>query len=448
MFCQNCGAKNNDISVFCENCGAKLEKPVDMAAEQTTQSEQAAVQETAQQNVQPEQAAQQNEQPEQAAQQKVQPEQVAASQAIKEKKPVSKIMIAVIAEAVLLVASLAVFFNIGNKVYSPEKVSEKFFVEVANHNFKEAYKALDVDEDDFINEKNFENASCNQELSKVTEYEVKRTRGTQNGKDVKIQYKTKGSSSSHNYVISVDKKSGKNAVFFENWEVSPESMVVEDFSVSVPAGTEVTVDGVKLDKKYKDKKNKTDEYYQYFTIPAMFAGEHQVVVTQEGMQEVRKIIDTDSDYDFWLDEMNPDEAVLEEILNTATEDFQAVYTAAAEGKDFSEVSKLFSMKEGRQDEVKEAFEEIVDDFTGTTYTTVNKVSFSNLKGSVQEGYIDTDETCMEVCLEFDYKIDYTEDWFGEVSDESYSASDYMYLDFVYEDGKWLLTDFAGAYLYY
>lgn len=424
MFCQNCGTKNNDVSIFCENCGAKLEKPV--APEAT------------QQPVQPAQ------QPVQPAQQSVQPTQQPVQP--KPRKPIPKLVIAVIAEAVVLVAMIVVFINVGKNVNSAEKVAEKFFVEVANQNYKEAYNILDVEENDFVNEKAFENATCNVELSKVTDYNVKKTRGSGDEREVVITYKTKGSSSKKTYDISVNKQNDKNMLFFEDWEVSPESMLVEDFEVIIPAGAEVTVDGVKLGKEYKNKSN-DDESIQYFVIPEMFAGEHQVVVTQEGMQEVRKLVSTDN-YGYYLYEMYPDEETMETVLKTAMEDFETVYAAAAAGEDFDAVAGLFSSEEERQEEAQEYYENLRDELTDTEgYRVVNKVAFSNLEGEVYEGYIDTDENCMEVYLEYDYVVEYTEEWFGEVTNETYNTSDYMYLDFVYEDGKWLLVGFYG-YLYY
>lgn len=417
MFCQNCGTKNNDSSVFCENCGAKLEKPVQPA--QPTQPVQPA------QPVQP-----------------TQPVQPAKPE--KPRKPISKAWIVVAVEAVALITAIVVFFKIGNDVYSPEKVAEKFFVEVANHNFKEAYKTLDVEEDDFINEKNFENASCNLELSKVANYEIKRSKKNGLGKNIEIAYRTKGSSSDHTYYISVSEKTGKNALFFEKWEVSPESMIVEDFQVEVPIGAEVIVDGVKLGKDYQ-KKSK-DDGVQVYEIPAMFAGEHQIVVTQEGMKEVRKLVDTDMDYGYSLRSMSPDEEVLEEVLNTASSDLKEIYSAAAEGKDFDAVADLFSKDEDYQEDAKEEYENLVTDLLDNEYTTLNKLSFSNLEGEAYLNY--WDEESVEVYFQFDYVAEYTEHWFGEDTNESYDDTSSVYLNFVYEDGKWVLMGFDAPYIYY
>lgn len=435
MFCQNCGTKNNDASIFCENCGAKLEKPVDMAAQPVQQEQSVQQEQPMQQQAQPVQQEQQA----QPMQQQVQP--------AKPKKPVSKLVIAVIAEAVVLIALVVVFFNVGNSVYGPEKVAEKFFVEVANQNFKEAYKVLDVEENDFINEKAFENAKCNVELSKVTEYKVKNTRGEEDEKEIEIAYKTKGSSSKRSYDISVNKQDSKNMLFFEKWEISPDAMIVKDFYVTIPNGAEVTVDGVKLGKDYL-KKSESDEYQQYYEIPEMFAGEHEIVVTKEGMAEVRKLVDTDWDYGYSLYSMQMDEALLKEAVDTGIENFEAIYKAAAEGKEFDTVAELFSTVEGRKEEGEDDYEDIVYELTGSSYKTLNKIEFSNIEATAGEGYIDTDETCVTVYVEFDYSADYTEDWFGDITNDTYDDSSYVYMDLVYEDGKWMLEEIGGGYIYY
>lgn len=468
MFCQNCGTKNNDTSIFCENCGVKLEKPFQTVTQpepqpvqpsqpeqpvQPSQPEQPVQPSQQPQQPQPEQPVQQSQQPqpEQSVQQSQQPQpEQPMQQPVQPEKPkkhISKLWIAVAVEVVAIIALVAGFFKIGNMVYGPEKVAEKFFVEVANQNYKEAYKVLDVEENDFINEEAFENAKCNVELNEVTDYQIKRTRGQDDEKEVKISYKTKGSSSKHSYDISVEKQNGKNLLFFEDWQISPEAMLVEDFYVCIPAGAEVTVDGVKLGKDYL-KKSESDEYQQYYVIPEIFAGEHQIVVTQEGMQEVRRLVDTDSDYGFYLYDMKPDEKMLEEVLDTAIADMNTIYISAAEGKDFDTIADLFSTVDGRQEDAKEDYEDIVYGLTGSSYTTLNKISFSNIEGIAGEGYGDTDEICISVQIKFDYSVEYTEEWFGEVSNESYDSEKYMYMDYVYENGKWLLEGLDGAYLYY
>lgn len=399
MFCQNCGTKNNDESIFCEECGTKLEKPVSNPVKPSIP-----------------------------------------------RKPISKLTIAIGAEAVLLAAMIVVFFSIGNKVCSPEKVVEKYFVELANQDLKGAYKLLDVEEDDFINEKLFEKVNSNSKLNKVTNYEVKKSKGGSLGKNIEIEYRTKGSSSDESYYVSVNKKAGKKALFFDNWEVTTEAIIVKDFLVTVPAGAKVTVDGVELDKSYINQK---DEAYQFYTIPAMFAGEHQIVVSQEDMQEVRKIVSTNDTYSFWQEDMVPQKEVLEEVIQTAAKDFEAVYMAAASGKEFDSVKDLFSSKKESQSQAKEEYEELRDELRDSSYSFINKIAFSEIEGTIEKGYAETDEMCLEVSLEFDYLVDYDyEDWFGEVSNKTYNGSDYIQFKLIKEDGAWKLMGLSGTYLYY
>lgn len=425
MFCQNCGTQNNDASVFCENCGAKLEKPVqpNVAAHQA-------------QPVQPNMAAQQA--------QPVQPMKPAQP-----KKPMSKAWVVVAVEVIVLVAAVAVFFNFGKEMNSAEKVAEKFFVEVANHNFKEAYKTLDVEENDFINEKNFENASCNMQLSKVNTYEVKANDSEDKlGKNIRIQYRTKGSSSNRDYYVSVNKKSGKNLLFFDKWEVSPEALIVEDYSIAVPTGAEVTVDDIKLGKSYYDKKQSADsDYYDYYTIPEMFAGEHQVVVKKDGMQEVRKVIDTDEDYSYYLDNMVMDDKLLEEAFDTATGDLQKIYEAAIAGKDFSAISGM--VDKDAEEDLEYVYENLVGDFEDSSYKTVNKFSVSNIEGvASQNNWYSEEKLVVQVELDYDYAVGYTRNWFDEVTNETSDDSNSCYISLAYKDGKWLIVEISGMYIYY
>ena len=420
MFCQNCGTQNND-----ENCGAKLEKPVqpNVAAQQA-------------QPVQPNMAAQQS--------QPVQPMKPAQP-----KKPMSKAWVVVAVEVIVLVAAVAVFFNFGKEMNSAEKVAEKFFVEVANHNFKEAYKTLDVEENDFINEKNFENASCNMQLSKVNTYEVKANDSEDKlGKNIRIQYRTKGSSSNRDYYVSVNKKSGKNLLFFDKWEVSPEALIVEDYSIAVPTGAEVTVDDIKLGKSYYDKKQSADsDYYDYYTIPEMFAGEHQVVVKKDGMQEVRKVIDTDEDYSYYLDNMVMDDKLLEEAFDTATGDLQKIYEAAIAGKDFSAISGM--VDKDAEEDLEYVYENLVGDFEDSSYKTVNKFSVSNIEGvASQNNWYSEEKLVVQVELDYDYAVDYTRSWFDEVTNETSDDSNSCYISLAYKDGKWLIVEISGMYIYY
>ena len=144
--------------------------------------------------------------------------------------------------------------------------------------------------------------------------------------------------------------------------------------------------------------------------------------------------------------ISPDEEVLEEVLNTASEDLKKIYSAAAEGKDFDAVADLFSKDEDYQEDAKEEYENLVTDLLDNEYTTLNKLSFSNLEGEAYLNY--WDEESVEVYFQFDYVAEYTEHWFGEDTNESYDDTSSVYLNFVYEDGKWVLMGFDAPYIYY
>lgn len=467
MFCQNCGTKNNDTSIFCENCGARLEKPVQQApqVEQVQEQPVESVQEQPVESVQEQPVERVQEQPVESVQEQPmqeQPTQQAPTyqqtvqgqptqqepvyqqpmQQVKPKKKVSKSAIVIAVEVVALLALIVAAFKIGENAFSAEKVAEKFFVEVANQNYKEAYKILDIDESEFINEENFKNASCNMALDKVSKYEVRKSSDDDDEKTVKIKYK--GKSGTDTYVINVEKKDGKKFLLFDNWEVNADSMIAKDFTLYVPNGAKVTVDGIELGDKYVESE---DTYGQTYVIPKIFAGEHQVVVSQEGMQEVRKIVDTD-DGSFYVDQMSPGEEVLAEITDIATEDFKLIFEAAAERKDFSEIKSLLSSDEDYLEALEDDYDNLVQQFETGGYETINKVQFSNIKTETDEGYLTSADYGVEVYITFDYYIEYTDSWFDEISHETYDGDTYAYFEFVCEDGEWVLADMSGLYLYF
>lgn len=205
MFCQACGTPNDDAALFCESCGARLEKK-------------------------------------------------------KTGKIISKEHIILFSEIVILCILIVVFYSVGELSCSPENVAERYFVNVVNGNWEKVFQELDIEETPFINAERLSDADINRIFENINNYSVAQNTldrelwneltNTDLGTVVTINYRLKGMDYDNRYEIPLNKQIDKKYLFFDDWKVGTGNLVCQNFSVYVPDGAKVMVDGIPLDDTY------------------------------------------------------------------------------------------------------------------------------------------------------------------------------------------------------
>lgn len=430
MFCQNCGAPNSDDAVFCESCGAKLEKedkpflPNGQNGGNAINGNNASY----------------------------------PAQAIRTvmHKPISKLTVVLIAEVIALVAVVYAIFSIGEKGFGAEQEATNYFINIANGDWEKAYKKLDIEESEFINSQMFAEANKENYLGSVNNYEVRTNsqnspleQGSSLGTVVTIDYRVKGNTENSSYAVTVNKQADKRYLFFDNWKVGASNLICQDYSIYVPQGASVAVDGILLDDKYAAADNvENGDYYEdvnlsHYVIPQIFYGIHSITVSMEDRKDIADTIQIGYDNtQYYVENMQFKDEVLTELIQMAGEDMQQIYNAALAGKNLKTIENLFSQKEEYMESIKESYDILLSGMNEGSSVPA-KISFSDITGNVYNN-----GTSVEVS--FAYEVEYTyEDWWsGERKKDRYQGTDEWSFYFVKEDGNWVLANLGCENLYY
>ena len=249
MFCPNCGTKNIENALFCCNCGIKLENfaPTPApAVEPEITPEVEATDNTAETAATTKPSAE-SEIPMESEvtsvpEVTVEPEEtdttgysapVYAPQRTPH-KPVNPFMIVSFVEIVAFCIMIAVFFNVGQNTFGYENVAKNYFKSIADCDWDQVYNELELKESAFINKDAF--LEMRKEDDKISYSKIKvESVADKNTAHVNITYYEKGSDyASGELQVKLTRQPKKSFLFFDNWKVSPDNYVVNDFTIYAP----------------------------------------------------------------------------------------------------------------------------------------------------------------------------------------------------------------------
>lgn len=416
-YCPSCGTKNGDDDRFCENCGTKLDR---------------------EENINPGQQTQQTGNSLHNDNETVWEEQIPAPSAPVRKKKLSKLQIAVIAEAVCLIVAVAAFFVAGNHKYSPGSVAERFFAAYASGDWETVYAHLDIPEGDFLQEDMFKEIMENTQIQGITNYKITPAGGSGDGisRNYNVEYSIAGAGTS-NMNLSLVQQGDKELLFFDDWKVWMDGIISEGYQITVPAGTRVAVDGTELSEDFRiaSDGSGTDTYEI-----TLFNGIHTVTAAAPWCEIYESEFNTAEGGSLILSGLTPTsegalafQAKLQEMLET-------FYSSAASGADFSEIEGMFAAGTENADiydNIKDRYEELKEPMSHDPddYYTFNQITFDNFSF---ESYVDNGRLIGE--LYFDYTIAYTYSGFGSTrSDTSSGTNNSVSAIFVYEGDTYKLV---------
>lgn len=393
MFCQNCGRNNDENALFCENYGKALENIVYKP-----------------------------------------PGTLAVN-----RKPVSKLTLVLAVEMIAVILAIYCIITAAGKSFSVENKSEKFFTDMANGDWADAYKQLDVDESQFISSDMFVKANRCNSFGIVKDYSVKTEEKSSLDAKTTVSYRTKGNTNDGSYYISLNRKKAKKYFFFDNWDINAEALIYSDYYILVPADASVSVDGIELGEDYIEPAE--EESLIVYKIPQIFKGIHDISVSMEDMEDIEESVQIENDSSrYYLDTMELKQKVIDELINQAGDNMQQIYKAAMEKKKFSTIKGLFTADEESLNDIKSAYEDMVEDMNDGSYHPV-RISFKNINA----GYSGN-----SVYMEFDYVMEYTyksaRD--GKTEKGKYSGSGELEFQFVKESGSWVQNNIGCHTLFF
>ena len=354
-------------------------------------------------------------------------------------------------EIVLVFLAARLFIYTGYTRYSAQTAAKSFFVKVMNADLDGIYNELDIkdDENEFINKEAFLKSFDAMQAVPFEEYKVQEfysennfiqkyfigsvaaSQNFSNG-TVTIDY-TDEEEEAHSMNLQMNIKDTKKFFIFQNWNASAENYIVRDFTISVPKGALVKVDGKELSKEYL----KIGEYgNESYVIPQIIKGIVEIKVSKENMEDIIAKVNT-AEGIFRAESMKLKPEILQKAVQQAVRDMKYIYMAAFQNTGYTELTKLNILSENN--------EEISGYYADLAYEIQERNKLSVVTGDIQPEtyyYLDEDGRFrIEVYLNFDYSgiYEYEDYWGEEMVKSDYSG--YQTSQFVYclDDSRLLLS---------
>lgn len=473
MYCPECGSKTEDTDVYCCNCGYDLrlceEESVtsqievtneDTAIEQTESTDQTELigqNESTDQTelidqyetidetelINQEESFDQTEFINQLSNKVAyHPEKIeqAPKQSQKE-KPKSNVhkhhglIIAIAILAVLIVASIGGFLYLKQET-SPKKVAENFFLAVMNQDADTLYDQLDLVESDFINK--IALASMVQQSPKIelNSYAITLQDTSNLGKTYQVEYKKKGSSETLTLIIRLINQSKKRYFLFDSYKVDSSDMIVENYMLKVPVGSQVKLDNIELTEELLDKKQ-VSEGYDTYIIPALLDKEYNLTVTKDGKKEVTETIQLNNNYQVTTMELSAKSASV--LIKQASDDIKRLYKAALQRQPYGDIKERFTSDYDTIEQRATDYDTFVNRLSKENGAGIVSLSFRDISGEITS----TEGTKVGVSIGYNAEIDYITISGSPEVKKTESKSGYYRneLTYVYVGDQWLLDKF-------
>lgn len=375
----------------------------------------------------------------------------------KAKKPFKIPVAAIVAVvAVVVIAIAAVVFTVIGKNSTDYKKTVKTYVEaVAKGDYEKAFNYVDLPESEFLTAEAFRMANGDAIVGDVTSLNVSDAYATVAAVDVKkvnVNY-VLSIGKAENLTLDLKKSDEKFMLFFNKYEIMGDSLVKKDVVVIVPKGMSLKVNNIAVDSKYILSEDDAKEYYtstkaDVYKIPYIFIGIAKFTVCGDIIEEYEYEQEYEGD-DYDVAKVNLldksykyKESILSDLQKQAETDFNAMLKAALDNKEIGSTS--VNIASANKSSVENAYESY---FRGrlhrTSYyfDTMNVTNFkATTSGTSYSVVSTTGNPRVKVTLSFTSAGSYIYETTGNkyVQSERNSSSSYIY--YVYEDGKWGISD--------
>lgn len=331
MFCGECGEKLKKGDLFCEKCGAKVE-----VSNENKNTSNKSVTKT-------------NSNP---------------------KKPMDKKTKMIIAIVAVVAVTLFVLYQVLSSMYSPKEIAKDYIEALINKDASKLYSYMEIDGDKtFVSKKTFEKLLDEQEylvdIENYTITDVKYADGKLSA-SVKVSYTTKSSSRENTEIISLVKAKDKKLIFFDDWKIADlvsDSMIVEDYQITVPKDASITFADIKVDKKFIDKDESTD-LLDVYVLPQVFDATVKLTAKLANGIELSDDVTPSGYYDsyklsFNLENLSKDAKA--KLTDVFTNDLKAIYQAGIERKTWDDIKNTYSKDDVDTSDWQEVYTEFVSD---------------------------------------------------------------------------------------
>lgn len=372
----------------------------------------------------------------------------------KEKKQfhINKALIVAILEVVLLVGLVYGFLKVGEYLYGPASVAKAYMQAYYEDDFDKLYAMSEKEESFFLTEDALKR-SLEQKISgDFEDYEIGSVSERGRTAEVKVKYGKEGSQK-NKIVLSLNKQDEKGFFIFNTWKVSPEDIIINNYAVKMPKGTDAYFDGILIPEEYKQEGFSEDsmysgyDVYDSYILPEVYCGEYSLtaaiddypIYSEKRMISEESVEDT---YDSGSFRLFCPEKMQDEIVNTAYDYMSKYEDALISGKNFKDVEDLFVHDKDILDDAKQSYEYSMDQYYANNkdYGGIKELEIEKATGELTQFYQDVSGITSDITIEFDCKrtTKYRNNYYGddERTDENQGS---CYARLVYgSDGTWKL----------
>ncbi len=383
------------------------------------------------------------------------------------RKPLSKMVWVIAAEAVAAAALIFGSYKIISSKFSPETVALNYWKAAAECNWEEAYEYCEFPDSEFLTKEMYLDAHASDtekidyKSAEVTdiasaasgyldEYsdslgsiaslfgvdtrQLINDAASYAGDIYVITYKEKGSSEEKTDYLTLSKTGKKQFLLLDEWTVTPTETYSEDVRLNVPAEAQVTLNGSAVAADYEEVVA-DDTSRKIVTFRYLFNGSYQLAVSEEGMESYQDLWEVSSnDYDISRIDLHPSQEVLESVCEQAGTDIQTILEAALDSRSFSKIEDLFSEEALTDGDVQTDYENLVDKIKGDGKNSgVLSLTLKNLKTS-------SDGTLSDNRIELSTEADRSVSYIRYYGDGSSSDSITMYSSYVKDGDSWKLEN--------
>ncbi|MBS6194389.1 MAG: zinc-ribbon domain-containing protein [Clostridiales bacterium] len=397
----------------------------------------------------------------------------------KQRKPVSKAMIAVIIEAVVAVGLIAGICTVLGKKCSPETVVEEYWKATAACKWADAYEYCDFPDSELLTSQMYinanssntepiqyksmrvvdESAAAEEAMKQMSDGidelgsifgmdtdevmdQAKKELGATDARNFAVEYLLKGSAEKQYTYLAVTKTGKKQFLFWDEWKVSSADSWGQNIQMVIPAAASLKLNGVEVPENGAEVDAENNE--KTITIPYLFSGDYQMEVTEEGMEPYRKMIRMES----WGCEENyirllPSQETLQSLAERAGDEVKLIMDSALAEKDFSEIQSLFSKRAIEDGYVQEDYEDLKEIKGDGVDSGIITLSMKNMKVA-QSG--DISEDYAYLILTVDVQQTYHQYW----EDTPGHDSDTLELGITYtkDSDGWKLAELPVSYYHF
>lgn len=282
----------------------------------------------------------------------------------------SKLIITILIILIVLILSGKIIKYIN----SPEYAANKYFKAIANNNYEEIYKLIDVDDSKLVSKKVLKD-----KISKmnVDAYKIDSVQVADDNALVTYKYEYKNKI---NYASVLLRKSMKNKLLlFNNWKIQS-SKVVNNITIKVPVKSIVKIDNIDIKEYLKE----STEDYDFYKIDEMISGKYKINIELQNGLKTEDEIEVKSDTTYLVGNIELEESIKEDVKNQLNNSLNILYSNAIENKNYDETG-LNNLKNEYlylKDKLNIRGYSLIDinfndiDINSATYDTMLKVTFN------------------------------------------------------------------------